>query len=69
MDFERPLISVPLEKELLPYRIKQNVQHLTREDLEEMVVLMSDRLIKLTYQAKTLLPYIEFLEGKLKEVP
>ena len=69
MDFERPQISLPLEKELLSYKIRQNVQYLDRKDLEEAVVQMADMLVKLTYQSKTLLSYIEQLEGKLKEAP
>lgn len=69
MDFERPQISLPLEKELLSYKIRQNVQYLDRGDLEEAVIQMSEMLVKLTYQSKTLLSYIEQLEGKLKEAP
>lgn len=69
MDFERPQISLPLEKELLSYKIRQNVQYLDRRDLEEAVIQMSEMLVKLTYQSKTLLSYIEQLEGKLKEAP
>lgn len=69
MDFERPQISLPLEKELLSYKIRQNVQYLDRGDLEEAVIQMSEMLVKLTYQSKTLLSYIEQLEGKLKEDP
>lgn len=69
MDFERPQISLPLEKELLSYKIRQNVQYLDRRDLEEAVIQMSEMLVKLTYQSKTLLSYIEQLEGKLKEDP
>jgi hypothetical protein len=68
MDFERPNISIPLEKELVPYKLKQRIGSLTREELESYTIAMAELLIKLTHQSYTLLEYIDALEGKLKEV-
>lgn len=68
MDFERPEISIPLEKELFPYKLKQKIGSISREELETYTIAMAEVLIKLTYQSNTLLRYIEALEGKLTEV-
>jgi hypothetical protein len=68
MDFDRPAIFIPLEKELLPYKLKHGIKNLSREELEVYTVAMSELLVKLTYQSRTLLQYIEALEGKLEEV-
>lgn len=69
MDFNRPQISLPIEKELIPYKIRQNIHHLSRDDLESMLIEMTGLLLKLTHQTHVLLSYISELEGKLSEIP
>lgn len=68
MDFQRPKISVPLEKELLVYQIRDKIHLLTREELETYLVECASLLTTLSIQTHSLLAYIEELEGKLGEV-
>lgn len=65
MDFQRPQIELPLEKELIPFKIKEKINLLTRQELEEYLVESSSLLIRLSAQTATLLDYIEELEGKI----
>lgn len=62
----RPIIEVPLEKELLVYQIKEKLHLLSREDLEDSFVQMANLLVKLTHQTHGLIAYIDILEGKLE---
>jgi hypothetical protein len=65
MDFQRPQIKLPLEKELIPFKIKEKINLLSRQELEEYLVESSSLLIRLSAQTATLLDYIEELEGKI----
>lgn len=68
MDFQRPQIELPLEKELIPFKIKEKISLLTRQELEEYLVESSSLLIRLSAQTTALLDYIEELEGKILEI-
>jgi hypothetical protein len=65
MDFQRPQIKLPLEKELIPFKIREKINLLSRQELEEYLVESSSLLIKLSAQTTVLLDYIEDLEGKI----
>jgi len=65
MDFQRPQIKLPLEKELIPFKIREKINLLSRQELEEYLVESSSLLIKLSAQTTVLLDYIEELEGKI----
>jgi hypothetical protein len=68
MDFQRPQIELPLEKELIPFKIREKINLLSRQELEEYLVESSCLLIKLSAQTTALLDYIEELEGKILEI-
>ena len=68
MDFQRPQIALPLEKELIPFKIREKINLLTRQELEDYLVESSSLLIRLSAQTATLLDYIEELEGKILEI-
>ena len=68
MDFQRPQIKLPLEKELIPFKIREKINLLSRQELEVYLVESSSLLIKLAAQPTALLDYIDELDVKLLEI-
>lgn len=65
MDFKRPQIVIPPEKEFVIFHIKEKIKELSRDDLESYLLESAQLLMKLTAQTWALKDYIEELEGKL----
>lgn len=59
---DRPDIILPLERELLLYKVKKDLHKLTRPQLEEMAMETLTLMVKLTHQTEQLLLYIGDLE-------